>query len=106
VLVYCLYPIYTVFLHSAIKQESRADTAFGPKCIRYWPEFLGEVRGAFQSFYNTVVLDSPCEFAKDRQLLSESRVDSQHPNRFVRIFSSVFQAFMFSIDEVIRLRKR
>ena len=105
-LVYCLYPIHTVFLHSTIKQESRADTAFGPKCIRYWPEFLGEVRGAFQSFYNTVVLDSPCEFAKDRQLLNESRVDSQHPNRFVRIFASAFQAVMFSIDEVIRLRKR
>ena len=68
--------------------------------------FYGEVRGAFQSFYNTVVLHSPCEFAQDRQLLNESRVDSQHPNRLVRIFASAFQAVMFSIDEVIRLRKR
>ena len=59
-----------------------------------------------QSFYYTVVLHSPCEFAQDRQLLNESRVDSQHPNRLVRIFASAFQAVMFSIDEVIRLRKR
>ncbi len=46
------------------------------------------------------------QFAQDRQLLNESRVDSQHPNRFVRIFASAFQAVMFSIDEVIRRRKR
>ena len=61
--------------------------------------FYGEVRGAFQSFYYS-------EFTQDRQLLNESRVDSQHPNRPVRIFASAFQAVMFSIDEVIRLRKR
>jgi hypothetical protein len=68
--------------------------------------FYGEVREVLQSFYYTVVLHSPCEFAQDRQLLNESRVDSQHPNRLVRIFASAFQAVMFSIDEVIRLRKR
>ncbi len=54
--------------------------------------------GAFQSYYNTVVFHSPCEFAQDRQLLNESRVDSQHPNRFVRIFDSAFQAVMISGD--------
>ena len=68
--------------------------------------FYGEVRGAFQSCCYTVVLHSPREFTQDRQLLNESRVDSQHPNRLVRIFASAFQAVMFSIDEVIRLRKR
>jgi hypothetical protein len=68
--------------------------------------FYGEVRGAFQSCCYTVVLHSPREFAQDLQLLNESRVDSQHPNRLVRIFASAFQAVMFSIDEVIRLRKR
>ena len=46
------------------------------------------------------------QFAQDRQLLNESRVDSQHPNRLIRIFASAFQAVMFSIDEVIRRRKR
>ena len=68
--------------------------------------FYGEIRGAFESCYYTVVLHYPREFAQDRQLLNESRVDSQHPNRFVRFFASAFQAVMFSIDEVIRLRKR
>jgi hypothetical protein len=62
------------FLHLIIKQESRADTAFGPKCLGCLLDFLwrGSGGASFVLLFGGFAFN--CEFTQDRQPLNESRV--------------------------------